>query len=103
LGQIVYSLTKKGERICDVYNKYSIKESNKLIGKNIKNSDLLEIPDGQKVTDLSLDHFQMLVNKKGKQVILKDLLNIYSWNIKKNPELSNWAKKMRDNVQKLKN
>jgi hypothetical protein len=47
--------------------------------------------------------FSPKIYKKGKQVILKDLLNIYSWNIKKNPELSNWAKKMRDNVQKLKN
>jgi hypothetical protein len=100
-GEIIYSLTKRGERNLKVYNKQSIVESNQLDEK-VQTPGLLEIPPGQKVTDLPEDHFKMLVNKKGKQAILKGLLNLYSWNIKKNPELSGWAKKMRDMVQALK-
>lgn len=68
--------------------------------EKIKNPGLLEVPDGKKVTDMPVSHFVALAKTKGKDKIIRGLLNLYSWNIKKNKTLSDWAKDMKEKVSK---
>lgn len=60
-----------------------------------ENSPVLEVPDGQSVMDLPLKHFEALVRKKGRKEIVRALTNLEVWFSRKNPDLSNWAKKMK--------
>jgi len=64
----------------------------------IENPGLLEVPEGKKVNELPLSHFQALVKKKGHEAIARGLTNIITWNKKKNPELSKWADNMQNQL-----
>ena len=45
--------------------------------------------------DLPLKHFEALVRKKGRKEIVRALTNLEVWFSRKNPDLSNWARKMK--------
>ena len=65
-----------------------------------ENSPVLEVPDGESVESLPLKHFIGLVEKKGRKEIVRALTNLEVWFIKKKPELSQWAKKMKVDLAK---
>jgi hypothetical protein len=56
-----------------------------------RNPGVLDIPEGKKVTDLSLSHFETLAQKKGIGAVSRALNNLARWNTKKDPKLSQWA------------
>ena len=64
----------------------------------LESSPVLEVPDGESVQSLPLAHFLKLVQKKGRKEIVRALTNLEVWFIKKKPELSKWAKKMKDDL-----
>lgn len=66
----------------------------------VESSPVLEVPDGESVQSLPLAHFLKLVQKKGRKEIVRALTNLEVWFIKKKPELSKWAKKMKDDLRK---
>ena len=65
-----------------------------------ESSPVLEVPDGESVQSLPLKHFVALVKKKGRKEIVRALTNLEVWFIKKKPELSKWAKKMKEDLKK---
>ena len=66
----------------------------------LESSPVLEVPDGESVQSLPLAHFLKLVQTKGRKEIVRALTNLEVWFIKKKPELSKWAKKMKDDLRK---
>lgn len=67
---------------------------------DVKNEGILEVPDGKKVTELGLDHFVKLVKKNGYEKIARALTNLEVWNKNDDPEISKWAKDMRESLKK---
>lgn len=65
-----------------------------------ESSPVLEVPEGSSVTDLPLKHFVGLVQRKGRKEIVRALTNLEVWFVKKKPELSAWAKKMKEDLAK---
>ena len=65
-----------------------------------ENSPVLEVPEGSSVMDLPLKHFLGLVEKKGRKEIVRALTNLEVWFVKKKPELSDWARKMKADLAK---
>lgn len=65
-----------------------------------ENSPVLEVPDGKSVESLPLKHFVELAERKGRKEIVRALTNLEVWFIKKKPELSHWAKKMKMDLAK---
>lgn len=63
-------------------------------------SPVLEVPEGKSVSDLPLKHFLALVEKKGRKEIVRALTNLEVWFSKKKPDLSAWAKKMKEDLRK---
>ena len=60
----------------------------------IANPGLLEIPTGKSFIDMPIAHFQDLVKTKGRTPIIRGLVNLESWNKKKNPEISQHAREI---------
>jgi len=72
-------------------------EAKKSWGK-VTHPGILEVPDGGDVQSLGLKHFMGLAKEKGEGAVSKSLMNLYRWNKKKDPELSNWAKSMQERL-----
>lgn len=66
----------------------------------VEHPGLLEVPKGKDVEDLSLDHFKKLIRKKGWEEISKGLINLKTWNKKRDPKLSSWADKTQETLAK---
>lgn len=64
----------------------------------VEHPGMLEVPEGKKVNELPLSHFQALVKKKGHESIARALTNLITWNKTKNPELSKWADNMQNQL-----
>lgn len=64
----------------------------------VENSPVLDVPEGTSVMELPLSHFVDLVQKKGRKKVVRGLTNLEVWFKYKNPELSKWAKKMKDDL-----
>lgn len=64
---------------------------------NIKteNPGLLEVPEGKKVMDLPVSHFKRLIDKKGREAIIRGITNLEVWNRNDDPQISRWAKDMK--------
>ena len=68
---------------------------------NIKaeNEGILEVPEGKNVNDLPISHFKKLIDKNGRQPIIRALTNLEVWNKNDNKSLSSWAKKMKKSLE----
>jgi len=66
----------------------------------VEHPGVLEVPEGENVEDMSLDHFKKLINKKGWEQISKALINLKVWNKEKNPKLSSWADSTQEKLAK---
>lgn len=62
------------------------------------NPGLLEVPEGKSVEDMSVGHFKGLIDKKGREAIIRGLTNLEVWNKNDNPSLSQWAKSMKAQI-----
>ena len=63
-----------------------------------KNPGILEVPEGKRVQDLPVKHFEDLIDKKGRAPIIRALTNLEVWNRNDNKSLSSWAKKMKKSL-----
>lgn len=63
-----------------------------------ESSPVLEVPEGTSVMDLPLKHFVELVKRKGRKDVVRGLTNLEVWFKHKKPELSQWAKKMKTDL-----
>lgn len=85
----------------------SIEASTKPTGKVItagakikaENEGILEVPEGKNVDDLPIKHFKELIDKKGREPIIRALTNLEVWNKNDNKSLSSWAKKMKKSLE----
>ena len=66
----------------------------------VKNKDILEVPEDKNVDDLPMSHFEKLVKKHGLSKITKALNNLQVWNKNDDKELSKWAGNMIDKLTK---
>ena len=66
----------------------------------VKNKGLLEVPEGKKVNELPLKHFEDLVDRKGYDKIIKALNNLQVWNKNDDKELSKWAENTMEKLKK---
>lgn len=64
----------------------------------VKHPGILNVPEGKSVQDLNYSHFKILVDEHGFSAISKALVNLEVWNKENNPDLSMWAKNMRDKL-----
>ena len=63
-----------------------------------KNEGILEVPEGKNVDDLPVSHFKKLIDKKGREAIIRALTNLEVWNKNDNKSLSSWAKGMKKSL-----
>ena len=64
-----------------------------------KNEGILEVPEGKNVDDLPISHFKKLIDKNGREAIIRALTNLEVWNKNDNKSLSSWAKKMKKSLE----
>lgn len=85
-----------------VFNIYVKEKDNMMEGVEIevKHEGILEVPEGKKVDQLPMSHFEKLAKKKGLGKITKALNNLQVWNKNDDPELSKWAGNMIDKLNK---
>lgn len=60
-----------------------------------KHPGILEVPEGKNVEDLPISHFKRLIDKKGRDAIIRALTNLQVWNKNDDKQLSQWAKSMK--------
>lgn len=67
---------------------------------NIKseNPGLLEVPEGKSVMDLPVSHFKNLIDKKGRNAIIRGITNLEIWNKNDDPHISKWARDMKSKI-----
>jgi len=65
----------------------------------VKNEGLLEVPEGKSIIDLPVGHFKRLIDKKGRESIIRGLTNLEVWNKNDDPKISRWAKKMKNSLR----
>lgn len=65
----------------------------------VENPGILEVPEGKSVYDLSVSHFKKLIDKSGRDKIIRALTNLEVWNKNKNKKLSNWAISMKKSIK----
>lgn len=65
----------------------------------VKNEGLLEVPEGKSIMDLPVSHFKRLIDKKGRESIIRGLTNLEVWNKNDDPKISRWAKKMKNSLE----
>ena len=65
----------------------------------VKNEGILEVPEDKNVDDLPVSHFKKLIDKKGREAIIRALTNLEVWNKNDNKSLSAWAKKMKKSLE----
>ena len=84
--------------MADILKKIKLFTEKKKWTDNVTHPGILEVPVDISVQDLPTSHFINLAKKKGRNAIVKALMNLYRWNKKDYPELSSWAKKMQEKV-----
>lgn len=65
---------------------------------DVENPGLLEVPEGKSIEDLPVSHFKSLIDKKGRNAIIRGITNLEVWNKNDDPELSKWAKDMKNKI-----
>lgn len=67
---------------------------------NIKaeNPGLLEVPKDKSIMDLPVSHFKDLIDKKGRNAIIRGITNLEIWNKNDDPEISRWARNMKSKI-----
>lgn len=66
----------------------------------VEHEGILEVPEGKKVDELPLSHFEKLAKKKGLSKITRALNNLQVWNKNDDKQLSKWAGDMIDKLKK---
>lgn len=64
-----------------------------------KNEGILEVPEGKKVYDLPVSHFKNLIDRKGREAIIRAITNLQVWNKNDDPKISKWAKDMKKSLK----
>ena len=59
---------------------------------------VLEVPSDKEVDDLSVSHFKKLIDKKGRNPVIRALTNLQNWFKYKKPNLSKWAVSMKKSI-----
>lgn len=59
---------------------------------------VLEVPEGKEVDDLTVSHFKKLIDKKGRETVIRALTNLQNWFKNKKPSLSKWAASMKKSL-----
>lgn len=78
--------------------KIEFDEEGVMLESEVKNPGILEVPDGKKVSDLSVSHFKNLIDKKGREAIIRAINNLSVWNKNKNKKLHDWAENMKKSL-----
>lgn len=65
----------------------------------VENPGLLEVPEGKKVYDLPVSHFKKLIDKKGREKIIRGITNLEIWSKNDDPKIASWAKKMKKSLE----
>ena len=66
---------------------------------DVKNPGLLEVPEGASIESLPVSHFKKLIDKKGREAIIRGLTNLEVWNKNDDPKLSQWAIDMKSKLE----
>lgn len=64
-----------------------------------KNEGILEVPKGKKVYDLPVSHFKNLIDRKGREAIIRAITNLEVWNKNDDPKISKWARDMKKSLE----
>lgn len=64
-----------------------------------KNEGILEVPKGKKVYDLPVSHFKNLIDRKGREEIIRAITNLEVWNKNDDPKISKWARDMKKSLE----
>lgn len=59
---------------------------------------VLAVPKDKDVEDMPVSHFKKLIDKKGRNTIIRALTNLQNWFKYKKPSLSRWAVKMKKSI-----
>lgn len=91
------------EEMCKMFlnNKIYLGEIEDPSKIKVENPGILEVPEGKDVESLPASHFTNLAQKKGREPVVKALMNLYRWNKGKGGEkgkLADWAKGMQEKV-----
>jgi len=78
----------------------SLEEAKKAVKIKVVHPGILEVPPGKRVNELPVEHFIKLAKKKGYAAIIRALNNLQVWNKNRDPELSKWAKEMKEKLRK---
>ena len=66
----------------------------------VKNSGILEVPEGKKFWQLPLSHYEDLVKRKGYGKIIRALTNLKTWNKNDDKDISSKADSIADKLRK---
>jgi len=67
----------------------------------VENPGVLEVPEGKDVEKLPFSHFKNLAKKKGREKVVRALMNLYRWNKGKGGDkgkIANWAKSTQEKL-----
>ena len=59
---------------------------------------VLAVPKDKDVQDMPISHFKKLIDKKGREPIIRALTNLQNWFKYKKPSLSKWAISMKKSL-----
>ena len=79
--------------------KFKIIKESKDTKIEVENPSLLEVPEGKKVYDLPVSHFKKLIDKKGREKIIRAITNLQVWNKNDDHKIASWAKKMKKSLE----
>jgi rubrerythrin len=88
--------------LSELVSEYNSREHNGMSeAANIKakNPGILEVPDDRNVMELPVSHFKELIDKRGREAIIRAITNLQVWHEKDNPKISSWAKKMKQSLK----
>lgn len=66
----------------------------------VKNPGILEVPKDKGFDDLPISHYVALEEKKGKQAVMRALLNLERWNSNNHPSISAKARSIINALKK---
>jgi len=63
----------------------------KAVETTVTHEGILNVPKGENIKNLSLEHFKSVIETKGWAKVSRAFMNLVRWNKKQNPSLSEWA------------
>lgn len=78
-----------------IINESKLKESADI---KAENPGILEVPKDKRVYDLPVSHFKRLIDKIGREKVIRAITNLQIWNKNDDPEISQWAINMKKQI-----